>query len=133
MANEIALSLVVTVNNGFLRETFSPGQILFDQDAPDAGGYVQSIGEAEEIIDFGSCEYPYGGVLILRNLEVAHYIRVGPSLGGTGYVMEPMIKLYPGMPTILMLDPDAEVVAKAYGGTSRLWVRLYPYDQNPGS
>jgi hypothetical protein len=64
VADEIALSVSVVINNGFLREQFVPGQIMLDQDVPAAGGYVQSIGTSEEVIDFGSCEYPYGGLLI---------------------------------------------------------------------
>lgn len=133
MADEIALSVSVVINNGFLREQFVPGQIMLDQDTPAAGGYVQSIGTSEETIDFGSCSFPYGGLLILRNLEDAYTIEVGPAIGGTGTAMEVLMKLYPGMLAILPLDPDAQVVAKAYGGSAQLFVRLYPYDQNPGS
>lgn len=130
MSNEIVLSLTVNVRNGYLVEQFAPGQILIDQDDPQAGGYTQTIGTGAEEIDFGDIDLVDGGVLVLRNLDDTNAIDVGPAVGGTGpfdTTLVEMIRLYPGQPTILMLHPDAVIAAQANVTSCLLSVRIYPF------
>ena len=130
MSNEISLSLTVMVRNGYLVEQFAPGQILIDQDDPQAGGYTQTIGTTAEQIDLGDIDLDDGGVLILRNLDDTNAVDIGPAIGDTGpfeSTLVELIRLYPGQPTILMLHPDSVVAARANVASCLLFVRLYPF------
>lgn len=130
MADEIVLSLAATLRNGYLIEQFAPGQILLDQDDPQAGGYTQTIGTTAEAIDFGDIDLDDGGVLILRNLDDTNAVDIGPSIGDTGPFESTLvegIRLYPGQPTILMVHPDSVWAARANVAPVLLFVRLYPF------
>lgn len=120
MDNAIQIVLVVNVANGAFRDMFSPGQINVDQAAVGRGGYVQSIGTSEEIVQFG--DVVTAGYLVLRNLDETNWVEYGPESGGA---MVSFGKLKPGEVAVLRLKPGVVMRAKADSGAVKLDVRLY--------
>jgi hypothetical protein len=114
MANEIVISLAVTVTNGYFKDQFAPGQVLVDQAAVGMGGSVQLIGTSEEVVDFGDVVTP--GYMTLRNLDSYDYIEYGPSTGGTSGTMVPFGVLRPGEVALIRLAADVVMMAQAITG-----------------
>ena len=122
MANEIRLSLGVEITKGYLSYSFNPGQINVDLTTARRGGHIQTIGLTEEDIDVGDVTSP--GLCILRNLDTTNYVTIGPKVGTTNLI-EPIIKLKPGQPAVLFLDPTVTLVAIANAGAVSLQVDVF--------
>jgi len=134
MADEIVLNISARLQSGYLLDQFSPGQILLDQDTPNCGGYTQSITTSEEDVDFGDIPaLTDGAVVIFRNLDTTNYIDLGPSDGGTGGTMLASDRLYPGMVAVHCIGPTTVFRAQANTAACSLYVRVYPFDWNPGT
>ncbi|MFZ5829826.1 MAG: hypothetical protein ACOY3P_07050 [Planctomycetota bacterium] len=109
MSSEISISLSIAVNNGYVRDSFNPGQKLVDQAGVGRYGGVQDIGyDASEALDFGDVETE--GYLILQNLDTGHNVDYGPDSGGS---MVAIGRLKPGEVALLRLKPGVTVRAQA--------------------
>jgi len=126
MANEIAIQLSVRVQNGSFLDQFTPGQVLVDQASIGRGGYTQSIGTSEGVVNFG--DITTAGWLALRNLDDTFSIQYGPTLDGAMVVFG---RLRAGEVALLRLEPGIVMRAKAVAedtatpDASLLDVRLY--------
>lgn len=102
MANEIALTLKLAVNNGFLVQRFDPGQLLVTMAGFTSAGGVQSIGfaaaEALGITDVSTAGYAY-----FRNIDTVSYVEIGT--GTAPFV--PFMKLKAGEAAVLRLGTNA--------------------------
>lgn len=128
MADEISISVFLRVSNGSHVEEFAPGNISVDQAAIGKGGYVQSIGTAEEVVDFGDIVDGTEGYMVLRNLDTYHYINYGPESSGAMVVFG---VLKPGEVALIRVSPGVIMRAQAIAGdtspahASLLDVRIY--------
>jgi hypothetical protein len=120
VANEIQLNISMVVANGTFRDTFVPGPIAVTQSAIGRGGYVQSIGTSEEVIDFG--DVVTNGYAILRNLDTTNYVDYGPESSGALVLMG---RLKAGEVAILRVSPGVVMRAIAHTAAVKLDVRLY--------
>lgn len=120
MANEITVQIYGTLVNGNLRETFNNGPLQFTQTT--AGSYSSTVvvGTAEEVILTG--DIATLGYLFLINLDATNYVRVGPqSLGA----MVPLLRIYPGMPGGMPLEPGVVIRAQANTADVRLKILIF--------
>ena len=120
MANEIILGFTAQIVNGAFRDSFQPGQLQVDQANIGRGGYTQSVGTSEEVVDFG--DISTNGYMILRNLDDTNYVLYGPESAGAMVVLG---KLKPGEVAILRVAPTVVMRAKADTAAVLLDVRLY--------
>ncbi len=124
MANEIAIGISFTCNNGYMRDQYSPGQIQVTQANVGRAGHVQNVGTTEEVLDFGDINT--NGYIILRNLSETNYVTYGPEESGAMVVVG---KLKPGEIAILRVAPTVVMRAQAENTSSAdyafLEVRLY--------
>lgn len=83
MADEIALTKTLRLNNGALARSWSSGNILIDQSVARMYSNTQVIGfAAEEVIAVGS-DISTLGICTLKNLDSANYVDWGPESGGS--------------------------------------------------
>ena len=80
MANEQKVNTSVTVENGNMKHTISPGQIQMDQAAQGAWAPVVSVSTSEE--DLLPVDISTLGLLFLRNLDATNYVTYGPKTTG---------------------------------------------------
>lgn len=120
MSGEIKINLKVSLENGFIKDSFNPGQVSIDQATAGRGGYVQEIGTAEEVLNFG--DVATEGLFILRNVDATNFIEYGPESAGS---MVAMGKLLPGEWGLTRLKPGVIVRAKADTAPAKLDVRIY--------
>lgn len=126
MADEISITVHLSITNGHFVDEFAPGSISVDQTAIGKGGYVQSIGTAEEVVNFG--DITTAGYMVLRNLDTYHYINYGPENAGAMVVFG---VLEPGEVAVMRVSPGVIMRAQAIAGdtspahASLLDVRIY--------
>ncbi len=120
MAAEITLSINLRVANGSFVEQFSPGQQSIDQTVVGRGGYVQSIGIADQVVTIGTMTN--FGYAVLRNLDATNFVTFGPESGGA---LVPFGKLKPGEIAIVRLKPGIVLRAQADTAPVKLDVRVY--------
>lgn len=108
MANEVAVSVSLTVNNGNMsfvkRDSYNA-----DQSA--AGGPsngVQEIGTSHELV--GITDITNKGFCYFGNLDTTNYVEIGVDVAATFY---PLIKLSAGESATLRLSPSVAVYAQA--------------------
>jgi hypothetical protein len=100
--------------------------VLVDQASIGRGGYTQSIGTSEGVVNFG--DITTAGWLALRNLDDTFSIQYGPTLDGAMVVFG---RLRAGEVALLRLEPGIVMRAKAVAedtatpDASLLDVRLY--------
>lgn len=100
MAEEISLSMSMTLENGTLKESFLPGTVLIDQAVIGAHSPVVLVSTSEEDLDTGDISTL--GRIAGVNLDTTNYVVVGPSTGGP---LHPLMRLPPGEPFALRLEP----------------------------
>jgi hypothetical protein len=120
MANEIQLSITSRVTNGAFFDQFQFTGQGIDQAAIGRGGYVQTIGTSEEVIEVG--DITTNGFMILKNLDEANYVTWGPESGGSMVVLG---KIKFGEPAVLRVAPGVIIRAQADTADVQLDVRLY--------
>lgn len=78
MADEIQVSLQVTVENGNDKYTFRPGAQKLDQAAVGRYESIQNIGTSEEsITSFGDISGANQGICIVQNLDNTNFVELG--------------------------------------------------------
>lgn len=108
MANEISLLISMTVVNGNFRSQFKPPVKKITQDAEGRGGYTQTIGTAEEVVDFG--DITTEGYIFLQNNDDTNYVEYGPEDTGAMVVLA---RLEAGEPAAFRMSPGVVLRAKA--------------------
>lgn len=81
MANEITLTLKMSVSKGFLSHREDPGVQSVDMNGSNGTGGIQNIGTTAETIvmgDTGTAGYAY-----LRNTDSTNYVDIGTGTGGS--------------------------------------------------
>lgn len=107
MADEIRITLSVTVERGSYKATF-PYSDALDQAATGAAGGVQSIGTSEENLSAG--DLANVGYLFMRNLDSTNYVDWGVSDAGA---MKAVGRLKAGDVAVLRVKPAAAVRMQA--------------------
>lgn len=119
MANEITVSMSLSVKNGLHDESFSVGSTRFDQTTQAAEGSVVEIGTAVETISLG--DITTAGFAAFRNLSTATagtaYVALG-KYDGTN--LHEFVALRRGQPAMLPLSAGVTVGAKAYGTSTKV-------------
>ena len=119
MANEITVSMSLSVKNGLHDESFSVGSTRFDQTTQAAEGSVIEVGTAVETIALG--DITTAGFAAFRNLSTATagtaYVALG-KYDGTN--LHEFVALRRGQPALLPLSGGVTVGAKAYGTATKV-------------
>ncbi len=119
MANEIKVSLVLTVANGAFKHSINPGSLNITQASIGLYGGVQSIGTSNEVVVFG--DVTNAGVCYLQNLDTTNWVEYGPATDNT---MVSFGKLKPGEIAMARIKPGVVMRAQANGAAVRLRVDL---------
>lgn len=77
MANEITLSLRLSLDNAALEDDNNPGRIQLTQTAIGMYSAVLLIGTSEETVTFADVTTP--GICYLENLDTTNYVQWGPA------------------------------------------------------
>lgn len=119
MANEITVSMSLSVKNGLHDESFSVGSTRFNQTTQAAEGGVVEIGTAVETIALG--DIMTAGFAGFRNLSTATagtaYVALG-TYDGTN--LHEFVALRRGQPAVLPLIGGVTLGAKAYGTATKV-------------
>lgn len=119
MANEVTVSLSLTVKNGLHDETFSVGSTRFDQTTQGAESAVVEIGTAVETISLG--DITTAGFAAFRNLSTATagtaYVALGKYDGTT---LHEFVALRRGQPGLVPLIGGVTIGARAYGSATKV-------------
>ena len=108
MANEITVSVGVSVVNGNLRAQFPQVSLTRDQAASGLSDQVLSIGTSEEDVAFGDVATP--GIVVLHNLDATNYVEYGMSDTGT---MKKLGKLIAGDKAMFRMAASTTLRMKA--------------------
>lgn len=103
MANEISVTVVLSVNKGLLSYTQNPGTMLFDMSGTRAAGGAQQAATGNGVaIDLGTLGSTDGGWMYLRNTSsvTGEIIQVGT--GTTSFA--PFIELRPREVAVFRLN-----------------------------
>ncbi len=108
MADEIKVTLNVTVTNGTFKDSIRPGQISIDQATASGGnpGTV-TIGTSEENISFGDVT---PGYVYIQNLDATNFVEFGKDDAST---MKECIKVLAGEIAFFRLADSETLRAKA--------------------
>ncbi len=119
MANELTVSLSLSVANGNHNETFSASGLKSDQAAQGSAGGIVQIGTAVETLTLG--DVTAAGYSGFRNLSTATsgtaYVAIG-SYDGTN--LQEFCQLKRGEASVMRLVPTITLAAKAYGTATRI-------------
>jgi hypothetical protein len=110
MADEIKLRVRLSVENGYLKDLFDPGELSITQTTANAHCPVVDVGTTEEVISYGDVSGSNVGYVCLRNLDSVNYVDVGPESGGA---MVAFSRLKPGEVDVFRLAPSVVLRAKA--------------------
>lgn len=119
MANEVTVSVALSVNNGNYAESFQASGLRYDQTTQLASSGITNVGTAVVSVSLG--EITTAGYAAFRNLSTATsgtaYIALGAYDGTT---LHEFVHLRRGQPAVLPLDNNVTVGARAYGTATRL-------------
>lgn len=120
MANEITVSVALSVNNGNYVESFQASGLRFDQATQLASAGITNV-STSTVATISLGEVTTAGYAAFRNLSTATagtaYIALG-AYDGTN--LHEFVHLRRGQPAVLPLDNNVTVGAKAYGTAGRL-------------
>lgn len=119
MANEITVSLSLSVANGNYNDSFSASGLRYDQTTLAADSGIVEVGTAVETVSLG--DVTTAGFAAFRNLSTATagtaYIALG-KYDGTN--LHEFVQLRRGQPAVLPLIGNVTVGAKAYGAATKM-------------
>lgn len=114
MANELSVSVNLTVRNGNHNETFNASGVSVDQAAQGGAGGIVQVGTAVETIALG--DVTIAGYAAFRNLSTATsgtaYIAIG-HYDGTN--LHEVLHLRRGQPAVAPMRATITLGAKSYG------------------
>ena len=119
MADEIAITLAVSVTNGNFLDNINMGTLQFNQSNEGVDGSVVEIATSETTISLS--DLTTEGYMLLRNLDTTNYIDIGPD--STGQV--DFIRLLAGEVALFPLTPGPTVKATANTAACNLFVRAW--------
>lgn len=102
MAQEITLTLKMSVAKGYLVQKFDPGTILVDMSGTTAIGGAQDIGTTAEALTI--TDVSTAGFAFFRNTDSTNFIEIGTGTGGSFVAFA---KLKAGEAAILRLGTNA--------------------------
>lgn len=120
MSGTITPSFSASIVNGTFRNSLSQSGVAIVQSAIGRGGYTQTIGTTEEVIDFG--DVATNGYLFIKNVDPTNYVTFGPESTGAMVVVG---KLKPGEWAWFRVAPTVVMRAKADTADVKLDVSLY--------
>ena len=121
MADELKLNVQLSYANGFLSDTFYPGQVSITQAAIGEHAPVVIVGStAEENLSVGDISVL--GYVVGRNLDATNYVTIGASTGG---VMKPLIRVKAGEVFAFRCEPGITWRWRAYGGNVKVQIKLF--------
>lgn len=91
MANEISLTISAQLNNGYLKDSYTPGVEQITQTTKGGHETIWVVGTSEEDLSIGDVATP--GRMFVKNLDTTNYVDIGPKSGGA---MVGAIRLSPG-------------------------------------
>lgn len=119
MANELTISLSLSVSNGNHNETFSASGLKADQATQGSAGGIVEIGTAVETLTLG--DVTSAGFAGFRNMSTATsgtaYIALG-RYDGTN--LQEFCQLKRGDAAVMRLVPTITLGAKAYGTATKI-------------
>ena len=119
MANELTVSLSLSVANGNHRETFSVSGLKVDQAAQGSAGGIVAIGTAVETLTLG--DVTSAGYSGFRNMSTATSGTAYVALGRyDGTNLHEFCQLKRGDAAVLRLTPTINLGAKAYGDATNI-------------
>ncbi len=120
MANEIKVTTYLKCTNSYFVDNWVPSEVSVNQSAIGAAGGVQTIGTSAEAL--GVADLVTVGYARFRNMDATNYVQIGPYVSGT---FHPAIKLKPGDPATLRLDPTNPWYAKANTAAVKLQYMIF--------
>jgi hypothetical protein len=117
MAQEISISVKMTVSKGYLVQKSDPGTILVDMSGTTAIGGAQDIGttaEALSITDVSTAGWAY-----FRNTDTTNYVEIGTGTAGSFVAFG---KLKAGEACLIRLGTNAPT---ARANTSAIKLQFY--------
>lgn len=119
MANELTISLSLSVANGNHNETFSASGIRADQAAQGSSGGIVAIGTAVQTLTLG--DVSAAGYAGFRNMSTATSGTAYVALGRyDGTNLQEFCQLKRGDAAVLRLMPTITLGAKAYGTATKI-------------
>jgi hypothetical protein len=116
MAQEITLTLKMSVSKGFLVQKNDPGTILVDMSGTTATGGAQDIGTSTNAETITMSDVSSAGYAYFRNTDATNFVEIGT---GTGVSFAPFIKLKAGEAAICRLGTNTPT-AKANAAAVKL-------------
>lgn len=119
MANELTISLSLSIANGNHNETFSASGLKVDQAAQGAAGGIVEIGTAVETLTLG--DVTAAGYAGFRNMSTATSGTAYVALGRyDGTNLQEFCQLKRGDAAVMRLVPTITLGAKAYGTATKI-------------
>lgn len=121
MANELKLTVQLTYENSYLKDTFTPGTVNITQSALGEHAPVVIVASTgEENLVTGDISTL--GLVVGRNLDATNYVTIGPSTGGAMY---PFLRIKAGEPFAFRLEPGITWRWRANGSAVKMQVKLF--------
>ena len=117
MADEIVITMGMTVTNGSLTKKVGTIVDRYDMAGTRAFGAVQDIGTTYELLDTGA-DVGTEGWSFYRNLDATNYVELGLEVSAAFYAFA---KLMPGEMAMLPISSNA-IYAKANTATCKLQI-----------
>lgn len=123
MADEIKVNIQLTYENGYLKDTFYPGQVNITQTTLGEHAPVVVVGStAEENLTFG--DIATLGYVVGRNLDSTNYVTIGPTTSSTS-AMHGFIRVKAGEPFAFRLEPGKLWRWRANGGNVKVQLKVF--------
>jgi len=121
MADEIKVSLNITITNAPLKDNVRPGQISYTMSAATGGnpGTV-AIGTAEENVAFGDVS---PGLVFIQNLDATNFVEFGKDDAGT---MKEIGKISAGKIALFELAASETLRMKADTSSVNCLIKAWP-------
>jgi len=117
MADEITLSIDLSLTNGSAEHDFRPSSLSIDQANARYIDRIQDIGTSEETISFG--DLTAKGICVLRNLSSTNYVSWGHTTGNLD------CKILAGESFVFRMDNAGALIMQANTATCQVQVILY--------
>lgn len=108
MANEITLTMSLSITNGSFKETFNPGQKRITQTTLGGNAGIWVVGTTTEAMPAGDVSNK--GLVCLLNTDATNFVTLYATTGGNGREFG---RINAGEPQIFRMSPSKTLVAKA--------------------
>jgi len=108
MADEITVTARLDITNGYMKRSFAPGALKFDQTSIGSNWFTWSVGFAAEE-DLTLTDITTEGWCVMRNTDTANYVTYGPKSG----TMVAWGRIEAGEVAMCRLEPGITIRAQA--------------------